>query len=306
MSVYKFESKKDIQNLIKQVIDKHGVEVAANLVADLQKIGFEIATMIGMTTSYDDYKPMETNDLNENVDPDTYDKKLDEYNKQYFEQYAKFTNPSIYAMKIGAARNNIKQLAISRGYFVDVRNKLLPKPVVNSLAKGINQREFFDYANAARKGILDRVAFTQKPGYFLRQAIYALSVEIDTENVCKPKGMLYVTITEQNKDKFLYRYINVKDVDILLDENTIKDYIGKEVKMYSPIYCTLPNHKICKRCAGLIYDKLKSKQIGIIAAHSIAEFAYTGLLKSMHTGARAKIIRKTAQDFIKGTKKAGA
>jgi len=300
-----FKSKKDLNTFLRQVFNEYGPETTAKLIAALQKIGFELSTMLGMTTSYKDYVIMEVKDLSDKVDPDTYDKKLEEYNKQYFDKYATFNNSSVYAMKIGAARNNIKQLAISRGYFVDVRNKVIPRPVINSLAKGINQREFSDYANAARKGILDRVMFTQKPGYFLRQAIYALNVEVDVNKICEPKDLLNVTITDKNKHKFLYRFIKQKDMDILLDEINIDKFVGKEVKMYSPIYCTLPNNKICKRCAGLIYEKLNSKQLGVLSAHAISEFAYTGLLKSMHTGARAKVIHKTAQDLINSLKKGG-
>lgn len=298
----KFKSKKDVNSFLKQIFDEYGPEKTAKVIASLQKTGFELATLFGMSTHYADYQAMEVKDLNENVDPDTYDKKLNEYANQYLEKHGNIDNQSIFAMKIGAARNNIKQLSISRGYFVDVRNKLIDKPVVNSLAKGVNQVEFFRYANAARKGILDRVAFTQKPGYYLRQAVYALAVEVDPNKVCKPKDLLKVSITSANKKLFLYRYISEGDADILLTPDNIDKYVGKTVKMYSPIFCTLPD-KICKRCAGTIYEQLNSRQIGIIAAQAIAEFGYTGMLKSMHTGARAKLVKVSAQDIVNALKK---
>jgi len=49
---------------------------------------------------------------------------------------------------------------------------------------------------------------------------------------------------------------------ILLDADNIDKYIGKKVKIRSPLYCT--TDKICSKCAGELYYRLEMKNLGLI------------------------------------------
>lgn len=107
---------------------------------------------------------------------------------------------------------------------------------------------------------------TAVSGYFSKQIIAALqAVTMDGKGSdCGSKGFLKVIIEQNSVKDFLYRYIIENGKLILLDDNNINKYIGKEVKMRSPMYCI--SKKICRTCAGLMYEKLNIENIGLTAA----------------------------------------
>lgn len=292
---YKFKNKKDINKFIIKISNEYNSEIAAKLLNELMNTGFLLATLIGQTISVNDFKKVDVN-VAKTMDPETFDKKRKEAIDK-FKAQAKPTNQLLYTTDIGAARgfDNVVNMLSTRGYFVKADDKLIDEPVTNSLLDGVDRDEFYNYGNAARKGILDRVKFTAKPGYLFRQLIYAVNVEVDPDKVCNPKGLLKVRI---KGNKYLYRYIRQNGKDILLTPENIDQYNDKEVELYSPIFCTLGTNTVCKRCAGELHNILNTKLIGIMAVSVIGEYLYTKLLKSMHTGARASMHKLNMNKLI--------
>lgn len=273
----------------------------AFIMHELRRIGMMFSTMYGQTFRISDMNIVDDEiiALQEKVSdkPEENDKLKNELigKLKKLAQEKHINNQILFATDIGASRgyDNVANLVGFRGHFVNAKNEFVDIPVKSSLLDGLTKEEFLAYGNAARKGILDRVMMTSKPGYFMRQSIYALDAQIDTENICKPKGLLRIHITDKNKTKVLYRYIKVGNQDVLLTEENIDKFVGKYVDMYSPIFCTLGKSKICKRCAGDVYKIYGTTEIGILAATSVSEQLYTKLLKSFHTGARGQIIKPT-------------
>jgi DNA-directed RNA polymerase beta' subunit len=278
-----FKDKKDVNAFILEIAKKYGNDVAAELIDELAKTGFLLATLVGQSMPVSDFVSIDL-PKSKNLDKN----KFEEIRKQAMEKYKELSTPdnqTLFTTKIGAARgyDNIVNMFATRGYFVNALDKYIDEPVVSSLAEGVDKDEFYNYGNAARKGIMDRVKFTAQPGYLFRQLVYLAANDVEPDTKCKPKGLL---LTKINKS-FIYRYVRVDGKDILLTPDNIKEYEGKTLEVYSPLYCTYGLTKFCNRCVGELHRfVLNSRLVGITAASVISEFLYTKLLKSMHTGAR--------------------
>jgi hypothetical protein len=71
-------------------------------------------------------------------------------------------------------------------------------------------------------------------------------------------------MNEKNYKLFLYRYIAEGNKLIQLDNNNIKNYIGKVIHLRSALFCQ--SEKLCSKCAGELYYKLGIKNIGLTTA----------------------------------------
>lgn len=65
---------------------------------------------------------------------------------------------------------------------------------------------------------------------------------------CKTNKIADVLLTENNYLSVLHRYIMVDEKPVLLELDNIKEYIGKHVKLRTPIFCQ--GKKICNVCRG--------------------------------------------------------
>ena len=290
----RFKNKKEINAFILQVAKKYGTKKAAKLLNELQNLGFYFATLLGHTFRLSDFTPIEIK-KHKDLTPEQFA----ELRQKAIEQFKQKVNPKnqiLFMTEIGAARgyDNIANMFATRGYFVNVKDEFVERPVVSSLFEGLDKEEFFAYGNAARKGILDRVMFTEKPGYLYRQLVYLCDISVDTTRECTPKDYLQATIDEQ----FLYRYVKDGDKEILITEENLEHYKGKTMLVRSPMYCTLGINTICYKCAGDLHNYINSKLIGINAITALVNYFYTAVLKSMHTGARGKLYKPDMQKII--------
>lgn len=78
---------------------------------------------------------------------------------------------------------------------------------------------------------------------------------------CGCKKYLEISLTEKNASSYEYRYIIDGGKLVCLTPEVIKKYIGKVVKLRSPMYCT--GQKICNMCAGEMNYKLNNINIGL-------------------------------------------
>jgi hypothetical protein len=79
---------------------------------------------------------------------------------------------------------------------------------------------------------------------------------------------------------FLYRYIVEKGKLVLLDDDNIEKYIGKTVKLRSPLYCNDEGH-ICNICAGELYRMMGMKNVGLIS-YTIGSSLLNASMKMFH------------------------
>jgi len=302
-------NKKELHKLVAQIAKVYNLtkEQEAQLYDLLMKLGFEIATISGITFPVSEFDiPPEIQEYKRRLKELAKLGKIEEYEKtlkealQWLQEYERKRLSQIFILNdSGAAKGwgNTQNFKIARGYFINLREQLIAEPVNSALAEGVTPKEYFKYGHAARKGITDRVRYTQEPGYLYRQFVYVLAGLVVRPNTkCKPKALLPVDVTDKIASRILYRFIRDGNKDVLLTEDNIHEYIGRKVLMYTPIYCTLEKG-ICERCYGKRYEQFDSHEIGIVAAQAIGERLYTALLKSFHKGAKGNIIQPTVVEF---------
>lgn len=111
---------------------------------------------------------------------------------------------------------------------------------------------------------------------------------------CHSTGYIEIMLTDENKNFFTYRYILEDGKLVLLVPDNIKGYIGKTVKMRSPLFCT--SEKYCSKCFGELYYLLGIRNVGILA-NRIGTKLLNLSLKAFHD-LTLKIVEISIDDYI--------
>ena len=114
----------------------------------------------------------------------------------------------------------------------------------------------------------------------------------DKDSDCGSKGYLTITLPQKGYDDFIYRYIIEGDKLICLTPEVITKYIGKTVKMRSPMYCIGYGKEkhLCNKCAGDFYYMLGKKNIGLVCSRPAETTKRLGMKKFHENLVRTKQI----------------
>ena len=126
-------------------------------------------------------------------------------------------------------KSQMAQMFVAKGFVTDVDNTFVPYPIFSSLREGLTPSEFLIMSKASRKGSADRSIKTAEPGDLTRKLVFGLNPVELQEGYCGTQDFLEVTLTETNKDLYLFRYIRDNDQDVLLTYDNIDNYVGKTV-----------------------------------------------------------------------------
>ena len=204
-------------------------------------------------------------------------------------------NASLYKLFKSGSRFSRKQLSrscINIGYTADEENIVVSKPISTNLMSGLTPEDFFLGAPGSRKGIADKSDFTPQSGYMERTLTMALSPLEIVEDDCQGLGYLEITIFSKKHAKTLvHKYykdaINPQDEWQVLDYNTAVSYINKNILIRSPMTCSTPGFKMCKKCFG--EKDLPTSYVGITAAQCLAERLTQLIMRSFHTSGSADL-----------------
>ena len=102
--------------------------------------------------------------------------------------------------------------------------------------------------------------------YFGKQITAALqAVVLDKKGSdCGTKKTLKILFKKDLTKDLLYRYIIENGKIVLLDDNNIGKYYDKIINLRSPMCCV--GNKLCRICAGQMYEKLDINNIGLTSA----------------------------------------
>lgn len=150
--------------------------------------------------------------------------------------------------------NNLKNITLMRGA---VMNPVTGEYdiITNSFLDGMEKDKFAAHSNALVMGAYPKAVGTADSGYLSKQLSAAMQTQIidkDGSN-CGTTKTLSIHLSSKNKGRFMYRNIKVGANTVMLTPENIDKFIGKEVQMYSPMFCT--HEKICARCAGRYDNK---------------------------------------------------
>lgn len=122
--------------------------------------------------------------------------------------------------------------------------------VQNSLSQGWDISKFPAMNDSLRAGSYNRGYQTMKGGEAVKWLLRASSNLAVTEEDCGTKLGLVVTITDDNKSRYMGFNVVTEQGYELLTEESIGRYINKVVMVRSPMYCKLDKTDYCACCVG--------------------------------------------------------
>lgn len=170
--------------------------------------------------------------------------------------------------------------------------------MTDALYHGIHKSQIATLSNSVINGNYAKAVATGECGYDAKKLTAAYqSVSVDKKGSnCGSKKTVEITITAKNKDYFKYMYIQQGEKFIVLDDETLPKYIGKTVKMRSPLCCK--NHsKICNVCAGDMYYKLGVSNIGLLT-NKVSNAVLNRKMKAVHVANVKTSLINTDEAFI--------
>ena len=199
----------------------------------------------------------------------------------YDSEYLK-DDPSAKFIIEGKGKTARKKLFHFYGETNDFGGSLASDPITSTMQEGIDTSEDVlpKYINDLRYASYSRGHSTQLSGYSYKILQRSLSgVEISGEH-CGTKQGLDKLISKP--EQLLNRYVRADNQWLLIDSiDKAGTYLGKLVKVKSPMYCIEPGNAVCYSCLGATYKGNKNA-INNIAAGFSGELMSL-FLKRMHT-----------------------
>lgn len=158
------------------------------------------------------------------------------------------------------------------------------EPITTSLIEGFKKEDLPKAGNMLISGVYPKSCATADSGYITKQyyaAFQSVCVDVDGSD-CKTKSHLKILITEKNWYKYEFQNIIDGDKIVTLTEDNYTKYIGKVVKLRSPMCCT--GEKVCSVCAGRMPYITGLTNIGITFA-TVPNSMLNAGMKKFHTSA---------------------
>ncbi|MCM8831463.1 MAG: DNA-directed RNA polymerase subunit beta' [Candidatus Omnitrophica bacterium] len=252
--------KKEVSDIISNCYKKFGHSVTIELLDKIKDIGFEYATIGGISISVDDLKiPTQKKDCIEEANQeltkieeqyrkgiitererhnriiDVWRRTTDKISDLVFKNLDRF-NP-IFMMTDSGARGSklqVRQLAGMRGLMAKPSGEIIETPIVSNFREGLSVLEYFISTHGARKGLADTALKTADAGYLTRRLVDVAQEVIVVEEDCGTvNGITVSEIVEGDevvvplKERIVGRIALDTIVDIISDEIIVKQ--GEEI-----------------------------------------------------------------------------
>ncbi|MBN2120084.1 MAG: DNA-directed RNA polymerase subunit beta' [Candidatus Omnitrophica bacterium] len=248
-------SKKKVIDLIKLCHKQFGHAVIVKLLDDCKDLGFEYATIGGISIAVDDFKiPTQKQEcLDEafkeinkvetqynrgiitererhNKIVDIWTRTTDKVSDHVFRGLDSFD--PIFMMADSGARGSklqIRQLAGMRGLMAKPSGEIIETPITSNFREGLSVLEYFISTHGARKGLADTALKTADAGYLTRRLVDVSQEVIIVEEDCGTvNGITLSAIVEGDevvvslKERIIGRVTLDNIVDIITDEVVVK------------------------------------------------------------------------------------
>jgi len=290
-----------LNKIIKDIFFKYDKKTYKETVNKLQKYLLFLSTIAPATIDVSKLDlPNEIRKLKEellnkadSLDNVEFDKEIDRIYSE-FEKYLKSAHFfDLVKSKTKGKKSDLEQLFISWGSVYDPINDKIEMKVKHSLLDGLDAEEMYYGANKARLSAYMKSEYSAKPGYLARKLRFALStLKLSNIDDCKTDKYFEFKVTEDNYKTILGRYYfdDKKRALVKIDENNIKDLIGKYIKLRSPLYCKAPDG-ICKKCIGDIINNWNTTEIGLTTSGILYNKSLNYAMKHSHQ-------KVSSQDYV--------
>ena len=251
--------KKNLGTIIAKCIDKHGLNVTAEVLDYIKALGYKYATKGAFTVSVADVAVPEK----KKTILAEADKQVEDISKQYrrgliteSERYTSVINVwekatddvteamkdnfdelnPIYMMAQSGARGNmnqLRQIAGMRGLMANTSGKAVEIPIKSCFREGLDALEYFISSHGARKGLADTALRTADSGYLTRRLVDVSQDIIVREKDCGTDEYIEVTdikdgnqVIEKLHERLVGRYVfeNILDPktgELIVDTDTL-------------------------------------------------------------------------------------
>ncbi|MBM3244800.1 MAG: DNA-directed RNA polymerase subunit beta', partial [Candidatus Omnitrophica bacterium] len=244
-------NKSKVGEIVSQCYKRFGHQRTIQLLDDVKKVGFEYATLGGISIGINDLqipvqKPEVLKEAKDEVSrvEDQYRKGIitdserkskiidiwthttDKISDLLFKGMEVF-NPIFMMADSGArgSRLQVRQLAGMRGLMAKPSGEILESPITANFREGLTVLEYFISTHGARKGLADTALKTADAGYLTRRLVDVAQEVITTEDDCGTlNGITVAAIIEGDevvvslKDRIVGRVALDNVVDIITDK----------------------------------------------------------------------------------------
>jgi DNA-directed RNA polymerase subunit beta' len=247
--------KKQVSEIVSECYKKFGHSATIDILDKIKNLGFEYATLGGISISFEDLQTPEQkkdclNDANKDLSKvddqykkgiitererhnkiiDIWTRTTDKVSDYVFRSMEKF-NP-IFMMADSGARGSklqVRQLAGMRGLMAKPSGEIIETPITSSFIEGLTVLEYFISTHGARKGLADTALKTADAGYLTRRLVDVAQEVIIVQDDCGTvNGITVSEIIEGDevvvslKERIIGRVALDNVVDIVSDEAIVK------------------------------------------------------------------------------------
>ena len=146
---------------------------------------------------------------------------------------------------------------------------------------GMKKDNLDQYGTSVVNGAYSKACNTAVAGYLVKKlyATYQGTILDKPGSDCHTKGYRELTIDKDNSTKIKNRFIIEGNKLVELNLENMKKYMGKRVKLRSPMYCKGEN--LCNACAGNAFYNQGIKNVGLTTASIGSDFLNL-LMKAFH------------------------
>lgn len=247
-------NKKNVGQIVTSCYKRFGHDTTIKLLDSLKELGFEYATLGGISIAIDDLEIPEEKKESIAEAKQEVAKVEDQYRKGVItdgERYNKIIdiwthttdkvsdlvfkkmdsfNPIFMMADSGArgSRLQVRQLAGMRGLMAKPSGEIIENPITASFREGLTVLEYFISTHGARKGLADTALKTADAGYLTRRLVDVAQEVIITEDDCGTlNGISLSSIIEGDevvvplKERVVGRVTLDNIVDVITDETVV-------------------------------------------------------------------------------------
>ncbi len=187
-----------LQDLATEIFNTYGMDVLGQVANEIKTIGFEYATVSGLSTGMDDYIIPEEKDgileqgeervseISDQYDQgliteeeryrltiDAWSKSSERMQEAVKESFQKQDNSTTITTDSGARAklSAVNQILGMKGLLQDVYGNIIELPIKSNYKEGLDALEYFTDARGTRKGLIDTALKTADSGYLTRRLV---------------------------------------------------------------------------------------------------------------------------------------
>jgi len=218
--------------------------------------------------------------LDDPVEIAKFEKELLAFDAEYLKD-----DPAFGTFLSGKITNTArKKLFLTMGNEQGFGDPLRANPVTNSLHEGwpTDAKQFTAMMNGLRVGSFARGSETIKGGVSAKYLLRAANNFKIDDTDCGTQFGIPRVYNHDNAEQLAKRSVIENGRSVLVENaEQAGNYLGKQLRVRSPMYCKLPGDVICKVCAG---NRLAQYPTGLtIPLTEISAMILAASMKSMHT-----------------------